>query len=114
MTLSLLLLLLQSRRNGNAISAIETVVYSLLCVIITHTQISVIAKQSGQELRPYETDSGNDIAFIHEGKRSHLEILTKEHSALTSYCWVFRSLTWLFTVFGTSMASKTFAMMSKT
>ncbi|CAG7833916.1 unnamed protein product [Allacma fusca] len=75
--------------------------------------VSVIAKQAGHELRSYETESGNEIAFIHEGKRSHWEIFTKEHSTLTAYCWIFRSLTWIFSIFGTSMASKTFSAINR-
>jgi hypothetical protein len=68
--------------------------------------------QVGDELRPFTTDSGAKIAFLHEGKRQHIEIFSQEHSTVTVESWMYRIVAYIITIFGTYMASKIIALIS--
>jgi len=68
--------------------------------------------QVGDELRPYTTESGAEIAFLHEGKKQHMDIFNKEHSTVTVESWMYRISAYVVTVFGTYMASRIIALIS--
>jgi len=72
-----------------------------------------VAKQSGNELKPFYTESGAQIAFLHEGKKSHAEIFTKEHTLITLYVWIFRIFSTTTAVFGSWLSSKTITLLNR-
>lgn len=76
-------------------------------------QVSIVAKQVENELKPFYTESGAQIAFLHEGKKSHLEIFKKEHALTTLYVWVFRVFSTITAIFGCWLSSKTITLLSK-
>ncbi|OXA62503.1 transmembrane protein 43 homolog isoform X1 [Folsomia candida] len=72
----------------------------------SNTYVSIIAMQVGDELRPFTTETGAKIAFLHEGKQHYADMLHKEHSSTTMECWMYRSAAFVATIFGTCMASR--------
>jgi len=70
------------------------------------TQVSIIAKQVGNELRPFGTQAGVHIAFVHEGKRTHMEIFTTEHSAMAMHSYLNRCACWGCMLFGSFLVLK--------
>lgn len=69
--------------------------------------------QVGDELRPFTTETGAKIAFLHEGKQHYADMLHKEHSSTTMECWMYRSAAFVATIFGTCMASRILVFISK-
>jgi len=72
--------------------------------------------QVGQELRPFRTSSSvsaDSIAYIHEGKKSYLEILQTEYSAKTNEIWWLRGMTWVLTFVGSLFVANAFLGMSE-
>ncbi|ODN04077.1 Transmembrane protein [Orchesella cincta] len=79
----------------------------------TGSFVSIVAKQSGSELKPFYTESGAQIAFLHEGKKSHTEIFVKEHALVTLYAWIIRLVSVLAVVFGSWLSSKTITLLNR-
>ncbi len=69
--------------------------------------------QVGHELRPFVTETGSKIAFLHEGKQHPIDMFNKEHSTVSMESWIYRCAAYLFAIFGTYMASRIIAYISK-
>jgi len=62
--------------------------------------VTIIGKQSGREIRAYETEIGEELLFLHPGIRKPEEVFHYEHSQNRLQTWVYRVLGWFLMFLG--------------
>ena len=60
----------------------------------------MVGKQSGRELRPYKTESGEELLLLHFGLLKPNEVFHYEHAQNRLQTWACRALGWMFTFVG--------------
>lgn len=73
---------------------------------VPETEVSIIAKQSGNTLAPYQTKAGRDLELLHEGVHDAVAMFDAEHSANKALTWGLRFGGWLLMVIGFAMMLK--------
>lgn len=67
--------------------------------------MTVVGKQSGREIRPFETESGEELLFLHSGLRKPEEVFHHEHSQNRLQTWLYRLLSWFLMFLGYNCVS---------
>ncbi|XP_063219199.1 transmembrane protein 43 homolog isoform X2 [Bacillus rossius redtenbacheri] len=67
--------------------------------------VTILAKQVGVELQPFELPTGEVIAEIRPGSWSIKEMFHQDHSAQWGLRWTYRALGWLCVFLGTNCSS---------
>merc|ERR1719221_1128094 len=62
--------------------------------------MSVVGRQSGREIRPYATESGEELLFLYPGERKPEEVFNFEHSQNRLQTWLYRLLGWFLMFLG--------------
>jgi len=62
--------------------------------------VSVVGRQSGREIRPYATESGEELLFLYPGARKPEEVFNFEHSQNRLQTWLYRLLGWFLMFLG--------------
>jgi len=62
--------------------------------------MSVVGRQSGREIRPYTTESGEELLFLYPGERKPEEVFNFEHSQNRLQTWMYRLLGWFLMFLG--------------
>ena len=62
--------------------------------------MTVVGKQSGREIRPYQTDSGDSILMLHPNFRKAEEVFSHEHNQNRVETWLFRLSGWFVSLIG--------------
>lgn len=74
-------------------------------------RVTIVGKQSGRELRPYETESGDELLLLYNGFRRAEDIFHHEHVQNRMQTWLCRAVGWLIAFLGfTCLASVLDAM----
>eukprot|EP00095_Tigriopus_kingsejongensis_P005652 maker-scaffold209_size256900-snap-gene-0.16 protein:Tk05652 transcript:maker-scaffold209_size256900-snap-gene-0.16-mRNA-1 annotation:"transmembrane protein 43" len=63
-------------------------------------QMTVVAKQSGRELRPYQTESGDVLLMLHSGLKHVDEVILHEHAQNRTWTWILRLVGWVVSFIG--------------
>ncbi|KAM9277088.1 transmembrane protein 43 [Morus bassanus] len=71
-------------------------------------QVTVIARQRGDQLVPYHTKSGDVLQILYPGALSVEEVFQKEHESNTMKTWVLRGAGWLAMFVGISLMTRIF------
>ena len=58
-------------------------------------EVTVVGRQSGRELRPYQTTAGEDILLLRPGHREVEEVFNSEHYNNRTTTWIYRLAGWL-------------------
>ena len=72
-----------------------------------------MGKQSGREIRPFETDSGEDLLFLHPGLRKPEEVFQYEHAQNRLETWMYRLFSWFVMFLGYNCLSPILDIISK-
>lgn len=64
--------------------------------------VTVVGKQSGREIRPFQTETGEELLFLYPGIRKTEEVFQFEHAQNRLQTWIFRLLGWFFMFLGMS------------
>ncbi len=76
-------------------------------------QVTVVARQSGRELRPYQTEIGEELLFLHHGLRKPEEIFNYEHAQNRLETWILRMAGWFLMFLGYNCLSTLLDIISK-
>ena len=57
-------------------------------------EFTVVGKQSGREVRPYQTESGEELLLLHAGIRGAGEMFQTEKNNNRTATWVYRLAGW--------------------
>ena len=52
--------------------------------------VSLVGKQSGNEMRTYKTSNNRDIALLEDGNKSSAEMFAAAHAANLQLTWILR------------------------
>lgn len=52
--------------------------------------VSIVGKQSGNEMRTYKTSNNRDIALLEDGNKSSAEMFAAAHAANLQLTWILR------------------------
>jgi hypothetical protein len=52
--------------------------------------VSIVGKQSGNEMRTYKTSNNRDIALLENGNKSSAEMFAAAHAANLQLTWILR------------------------
>jgi hypothetical protein len=66
----------------------------------TGDQVTVIGKQSGREIRPFETETGDELLILHSGLKTASDLFQHEHAQNRFQTYVFRFGGWLIAFLG--------------
>ena len=58
-------------------------------------QYSVVGRQSGREIRPYQTQAGQELLLLQAGTRDPGQMFQSEHYSNRTTTWVYRLAGWL-------------------
>ena len=58
-------------------------------------QYSVVGRQSGREIRPYQTQAGQELLLLQAGARDPAQMFQSEHYSNRTTTWVYRLAGWL-------------------
>lgn len=75
--------------------------------------VSIVGKQSGEELYSYTTSNGRSIALLEQGKLTANEMFAHAHSANKIMTWVFRLLGLLLMYAGFAMMFEFISTLAK-
>lgn len=64
------------------------------------TLVTVMGKQSGREIRPYQTETGQELLFLHYGMKKPEEVFHVEHAQNAVQTWLYRLMGWFATFIG--------------
>ena len=53
-------------------------------------QYTVAGRQSGREIRPYKTETGEELLILHGGIRTAAEVFRSEHISNRTTTWIYR------------------------
>jgi len=73
-------------------------------------EVTVVGRQSGRELRPYQTTAGEDILLLRPGHREVEEVFNSEHYNNRTTTWIYRLAGWLVAFLGLSCMSSLLEM----
>ncbi|XP_075570618.1 transmembrane protein 43 isoform X2 [Pelecanus crispus] len=73
-----------------------------------HPEVTVIARQQGDQLVPYHTKSGDVLKILYAGDLSVEEVFQKEHESNTMKTWALRAAGWLAMFVGISLMTRIF------
>jgi hypothetical protein len=63
--------------------------------------VTVVGKQSGNEIKPYLTEDGStELLFLHHGLRGPSEIFHTEHAQNKMQTWIYRMAGWFIAFLG--------------
>jgi len=68
-------------------------------------EFTVVGRQSGREIRPYRTESGEELLILHQGIRSAAEVFRTEHFNNKTSTWIYRLGGWMIMFLGLSCVS---------
>lgn len=68
-------------------------------------EFTVVGRQSGREIRPYRTESGEEMLLLHHGIRSATEVFRTEHFNNKTSTWIYRLGGWMIMFLGLSCVS---------
>lgn len=69
-------------------------------------QVTVVGKQSGNEIKPYLTEDGStELLFLHYGLRGPNEIFHTEHAQNKMQTWIYRMAGWFISFLGLNCLS---------
>ena len=68
-------------------------------------EFTVVGRQSGREIRPYQTQAGEDILILRPGLRDVGEMFNSEHHNNRTATWIYRLAGWFLTFLGLSCMS---------
>lgn len=68
-------------------------------------EFTVVGKQSGREIRPFRTTSGEDLLILHPGIRTAQDVFRTEHFNNKTATWMYRLGGWLIMFLGFSCVS---------
>ena len=69
-------------------------------------QVTVVGKQSGNEIKPYLTEDGStELLFLHYGLRGQNEIFHTEHAQNKMQTWIYRMAGWFISFLGLNCLS---------
>ena len=75
--------------------------------------VSVVGKQSGREIRPFETESGEELLFMYPGVRKSEEVFQYEHAQNRLQTWLYRLLGWFLMFLGFNCLSSLLDIIGK-
>uniref|UniRef100_UPI00398ED684 transmembrane protein 43 n=1 Tax=Pristiophorus japonicus TaxID=55135 RepID=UPI00398ED684 len=70
--------------------------------------VTVVARQKGNELLAYPTQSGNNLELLYEESLSAMEVFEKEHAENSVLTWALRCGGWLLMFVGIKLMTKIF------
>ncbi|XP_041046823.1 transmembrane protein 43-like [Carcharodon carcharias] len=70
--------------------------------------VTTVARQKGNQLIPYQTQSGNVLEILYEESLSATEVFEKEHAANSTLTWALRFAGWLLMFVGVKLMTKIF------
>jgi len=73
-------------------------------------EVTVVGRQSGREIRPYQTQAGEDILLLRPGHREVEEVFNSEHYNNRTTTWIYRPAGWLVSFLGLSCMSSLLEM----
>lgn len=62
--------------------------------------VTIVGKQSGREIRPFQTESGEELLFLYPGTRKPEEVFHYEHAQNRLQTWLYRLLGWFLMFLG--------------
>jgi len=65
----------------------------------------VVGKQAGREIRPYQTETGEELLLLQPGVRGAGEVFQTEHNNNRTATWIYRLAGWFVTFLGLSCLS---------
>lgn len=68
-------------------------------------QVTIVGKQSGREVRPFKTDQGDELLFLHRGLRKATEVFQAEHDQNRIQLWLYRVFGWFVAFLGLNCVS---------
>jgi len=68
-------------------------------------QYTVVGKQAGREIRPYQTETGEELLLLQPGVRGAGEVFQAEHNSNRTATWIYRLAGWFVTFLGLSCLS---------
>lgn len=74
-------------------------------------QFTVVGRQSGRELRPYKTETGEELLILHPGIRTKAEVFRSEHNTNRTNTWIYRLAGWFVSFLGFSCVSNLLEML---
>ena len=76
-------------------------------------QVTVVGKQSGREIRPFETETGEELLFLYPGMRKPDEVFDYEHAQNRLQTWIYRLLGWFAMFLGFNCVSNLLDIIGK-
>ena len=73
----------------------------------------MVGKQSGREIRPFETETGEELLFLYPGMRKQDEVFDYEHAQNRLQTWIYRLLGWLAMFLGYNCVSNLLDIIGK-
>ncbi|XP_043563496.1 transmembrane protein 43 [Chiloscyllium plagiosum] len=70
--------------------------------------VTVVARQQGDQLLPYQTQSGNVLELLYEESLSATEVFEREHAANSMLTWGLRFAGWMLMFLGMKLMTKIF------
>ncbi|XP_023320761.1 transmembrane protein 43-like [Eurytemora carolleeae] len=74
-------------------------------------EFTVVGRQSGREIRPYTTESGEELLILHPGIRTAAEVFRSEHNTNRTTTWIYRLAGWFISFLGFSCVANLLEML---
>ena len=55
---------------------------------------TAVGRQAGREVRPYQTETGEELLLLHQGVRGAGEVFQTEHNNNRTATWIYRLAGW--------------------
>ena len=55
---------------------------------------TAVGRQAGREVRPYQTETGEELILLHPGIRGAGEVFQTEHNNNRTATWIYRLAGW--------------------
>ena len=76
--------------------------------------VTVVGKQSGREIRPFETETGEELLFLYPGERKAQEVFHFEHAQNRLQTWIYRLVGWFLMFLGYNCLSSLLDLIGET
>ncbi len=63
-------------------------------------KVTIVGRQSGREIRPYQTESGDELLLLHYGFRRAIDIFQFEQAQNRMRTWTLRGAAWFLVFLG--------------